>query len=134
MSIAIINPGSGPVGESGAWTDTYEAALRTALEWLDEVRSRGIRDVHIVAQLHEGDPEPVEGRWTFVFRHEVTGVEVELQTHGLDNIEAYRKRYIFDPRVYWRGDSSATPKVEDWLAPGFEVVKTLRPIKARDDA
>ena len=64
------------------------------------------------------------GRWPFVIRHQITGVEVVLETHGIDDLDAYKRQCIFDPRVYWNGSSSAEPTLDDFDAPGF-VVKVM---------
>jgi hypothetical protein len=120
----IINPGSGPVPRSGqGWTNTVEQARRNAEEWLDRMRADGIQDVELLDSITIRD-----GRWVFYFRHAVTGVEVELETHGLtdDGYHAYERERIFGPRTYWNGSSTSAPEIEQWAAPGFEVIKTLR--------
>ena len=120
----IINAGSGTIPASGdGWTNTYQRAEQRARGWLDTIGKSGIRDVWLDLPGEDlGD-----GRWRFAFRHEVTGAAVDLDTHGIDDLRAYERQWTFPPRVYWDGSSSADPVVEDWLADGFEVVKTLRP-------
>ena len=121
----IINPGSGAIPAAGnGWTNTYEQAEKHAREWRDRMTADGIRDVTL--ELPGADPDG-DGRWRFSFRHDVTGMTVYLDTHGIDDWRAYEKQRIFSARVYWNGDSSGEPQVEDWAADGFEVVKTYRP-------
>lgn len=124
MSI-IINPGSGPVDEVGeGWSNSYFTALKTAKEWLERMERDGLRDIELLDRVvDDGD-----GRWEFRFRHKVTGVVVTLATHGIDDLDAYTKRHIFMPRVYWNGSSSSEPDLDDWKAPGFYAVKTFAPV------
>lgn len=123
----IINPGSGGIPAAGkGWTNTYEGALAGARDWLRRMTDDGIRDVELV---DPGVPDG-RGRWTFGFRHTVTGVVVELTTHGLSDWRACERERIFLPKVYWNGSSCGGPEAEDWIAPGFEVVKTLRAVVA----
>lgn len=125
MSV-LINPGSGPVAETGdGWTNSYEGALAEAQQWLSRIHADGMEDVKLVLPCScRADVDG--GRWSFGFYHPVSGVVVVLQTHGVSDVDAYMKERIFPPRVYWNGSSSAEPKVEDWLHPGYQVVKTLR--------
>jgi hypothetical protein len=120
--VIVVNPGSHILADCGGWTNTYAGALAEARRWLDRMRDDGLAaDVELVVP-----DEPVErdGRWRFGFRHRVTGVTVVLETHGIDDLDAYRRQAVFEPRVYWRGSSSATPSLDDWAAPGF--VQTYR--------
>jgi len=123
----LINPGAhiGASTQAQGWTNTYEEAKRKVREWHDRMTEEGIRDVELILP---GIPVNGEGRWTFLFRHTVTGVDVELETHGINDLDAYQRQHLFLPRVYWNGSSTSDPKPEDWAAPGFEIVKTLRPI------
>lgn len=116
----IINAGSRIGGEPQGWTNTVEGARRRAGEWLDRMRAVGFVDVEMTDTVEE-----VDGRWVFVFRHTVTGVEVKLETHGIDDLDAYMRQYIFDPRVYWNGSSSAEPQLDDFAAPGFSKTMTF---------
>jgi hypothetical protein len=118
----IINPGSrlGDAQNARGWTNTFATARAEADRWLTEMRSNGIADVELVS----ADETERGGRWTFTFRHAVTGAEVELETHGIDDLEAYRRQCIFDPRIYWNGSSSANPCLGDFAAPGY--VMTFR--------
>jgi hypothetical protein len=119
----LINPGSGPVPGTGeGWTNTYEGAEIEAQRWFRQMCEDGITDVVLILP---GRPADV-GRWTFEFRHEVTRKVVELETHGVDNMDAYSKTRIFSPRVYWDGSSCGNPKIEDWAVDGFLVVKTFK--------
>jgi hypothetical protein len=128
MSI-LINPGSGPVKASGnGWVNDYAGAEANAREWYDRMVADGIRDVELALP---GTPTPGgDGRWIFDFTHTVSGAVVQLEVHGLDDDEyrAYEREWILGPRTYWNGSSSDVPEVEQFAAPGFEVVKTLRPV------
>lgn len=125
----IINPGSGPVAESGeGWTNSLTGAQTHARTWLRFLGNQGIRDIELVP----GEEYTGDGRWRFRFRHAVTGACVDLDTHGIDNEPAYAREYVFAPRVYWNGSSSSTPEIENWLVDGFEVVKTLRPVQREE--
>jgi hypothetical protein len=118
----IINPGArlGAAQAAQGWSNTYATARATAETWLRRMRGEGIADVELVA----ADETEREGRWTFTFRHTVTGTDVELETHGIDDVTAYERQHIFAPRVYWHGSSSANPSLEDFAAPGY--VMTFR--------
>lgn len=121
----LINPGSHIGAANKAWTNTFEAAQATAHKWLKSMHEDdGLTDVELV----RSDPTEHEGRWSFYFRHKVTGVEVELDTHGINDVDAYCKRYIFTPRIYWKGSSCGEPKIEDFAADGFRVHKTFVPV------
>lgn len=116
--IAIINPGARIGGDPQGWTNTVEQAIRNAQDWLGRMLKEGFTDI----EVDEPGAED-QGRWPFVFRHTVTGVEVILDTHGMDDVKAYEKQHIFAPRVYWNGSSSAEPQLDDFWMPGF--VKTM---------
>jgi hypothetical protein len=116
----LINPGS-HIGEPGTgWTNTVEKARTEAEGWLAQMRADGFADV----ELLDGETES-EGRWVFTFRHAVTGVTVDLETHGIDGMAAYTKEYIFGPRIYWNGSSCSNPELEHFAAPGFTAVRTF---------
>lgn len=122
--MVLINPGSGPIAEGEDWANTYDGAVTEARKWLAEIRREGIADVELFTP--EGPVEPNDsGRWRFEFRHQVTGVSVFLETHGIDDMAAYLKARVFDPRVYWNGSSCSTPKLADWAAPGFKAKCTF---------
>ena len=117
----IINPGS-HIGEPGeGWTNTVEIARDTAEDWLTTMRATGMTDV----ELLDGETER-EGRWVFTFRHAVTGTTVELDMHGIDNLQAYEDDHLFAPRVYWSGSSTSDPELEHFAAPGFVAVRTFK--------
>ena len=119
----IINPGSHIGQESEGWTNTYEFALKNALNWLETLKKDGFTDILMTSIAGQRD-----GRWTFVFTHQVTGKSVELETHGIDPMDAYLKQYIFPPRVYWDGSSSAIVELEQFAADGYKAVKTYRKV------
>jgi hypothetical protein len=118
----LINPGS-RIGKPGeGWTNTYEEARAMARRWLAQMHEDGMTDVELLDGSTERD-----GRWVFTFRHSVTGTTVELETHGIDNIEAYERQHIFAPRIYWNGSSTSNPELEHFAAPGFVAVRTFIP-------
>lgn len=114
----LINPGSQVSESSGdGWTNTYVGALAEARKWhVRMVTDRFGQDLELIEPDHQ---EPSAGRWGFGFRHRVTGVVVGLETHGIDDMDAYRVRNIFGPRTYWNGSSTSNPDLEQWAAPGF---------------
>ena len=58
-----------------------------------------------------------DGDWNFKFKHLVTGAVVDLDIHGFTEEES--EKFMFHPRVYWNGSSTAGPKIEDWLTDGY---------------
>jgi hypothetical protein len=117
----IINPGS-HIGEPGkGWTNTAATARAHARDWLTQMHTDGMTDV----ELLDGERE-TEGRWVFTFRHAVTGTTVELDMHGIDNLQAYEDDHLFAPRVYWSGSSTSDPELEHFAAPGFVAVRTFK--------
>lgn len=129
MSV-IVNPGSDipdPVSGEG-WTNTYGGALAQAWEWHARMVAEGLG--HDVELLRPGRPcKGDSARWRFEFRHKVTGVVVALDTHGISDIEKYRKSHVFYPRVYWNGSSSGEPELEDFAEKGFEPYQSFRPVE-----
>jgi len=120
----IINPGSELADNETAvgWTNTHEVARRYAYTWfLKPMQEQGFTDIRVTDTGEESD-----GRWKFLFTHEVTGKVVELEVHGIDDLKAYEKQYIFTPRVYWNGSSSSDPELEQFSAEGFVPVMTFR--------
>ena len=109
----IINPGS---NISPTVENTYERAQQYAQEWHAKMLADGFGDVELIDTGEER-----EGRWRFLFRHTVTGVEIALDQHGIDDITGF----IFEPRVYWNGSSCSNPSIEQFAADGF--VMTYRP-------
>ena len=99
----IINPGSENKG------GTFEQALRNARRWHTNIKKEF---PEVTMTFHEnrlGDG----GNWNFRFRHGVTGKCIDLEIHGFTDKEC--KQFVFHPRVYWNGSSTAEPKIEDWL-------------------
>lgn len=117
MTGVFINPGSRIAPTDGGWTNTFEQAKKEAEQWLEKMREEGIVDVCIV----NWDETERDGRWRFEFEHSVTRVRVTLATHGIDDLPAYRKQAIFDPKVYWNDSSCANPDHGDFAAPGFKL-------------
>jgi len=119
----IINPGSGDIKETGeGWTNTHAQAKRNAYDWFCKpMLEQGFTDITVTDAGTCDD-----GRWKFIFKHTVTKVEVELDIHGIDDLEAYQKEYIFAPRVYWNGSSSGSPELEQFAADGYQPVMTYR--------
>jgi len=116
----IINPGS-RIGEPGeGWTNTSETARSHAADWLTKMHADGMTDVELLDGVTE-----CEGRWVFAFRHAVTGTVVKLEMHGIDNVQAYEKKHLFAPRIYWDGSSTSNPELEHFAAPGFAPVRTF---------
>jgi hypothetical protein len=118
----VVNPGArlGDAQAATGWTNTYATARAAAEEWLAKMYAEGIADVELIA----ADETEREGRWTFTCRHSVTGVEAELETHGIDDVAAYERQHIFAPRIYWCGSSTGSPSLSDFAAPGY--VMTFR--------
>jgi hypothetical protein len=117
----IVNPGSEISAMSGeGWTNTVEKARAEARRWLEQMHKSGISEVMLLPgeELHEN-------RWLFRFVHTVTGTQVTLETHGIDDVRAYEREHIFTPSVYWRGSSCSSPRIEDFAAPGFRIHQTF---------
>lgn len=121
----IFNAGSQlPAASSGkGWTNTRETANAHALAWFDAMLEDGFDDLEM-SEAGEGD----QGRWLFTFRHTRSGRTATLATHGIDNLDAYRAEHLFDPRVYWNGDSSSIPRFKD-----FNLVKVPVVLVASSD-
>lgn len=118
----IINPGSEIGTETKGWTNTHETAKLHAYEWFYKpMLKEGFTDIEVT-----DTGEEIEGRWKFIFKHKVTGVEVELETHGIDDLKAYEEQYIFTPRVYWNGSSTGQPELDDFKVEGFVPVMTYQ--------
>ena len=103
----IINAGSQNKG------GTLEQATRNAEQWLTNIHAEGFCDVKMeyVGQQSDGD-------FVFHFTHAVTGKVATLETHGLTKEQ--EDTFIYRPRVYWNGSSTADPQISDWLADGFD--------------
>lgn len=121
--MVIINPGTHipPDSVDEGWTNTYEGALAEAEKWLRRMHNEGLADI---TMTEPDDKEPVDGRWTFQFVHDVTGVTVELDTHGIAPIDRYMQGRWAYPRVYWNGSSTSNPELSQWAARGY--VQTYR--------
>lgn len=117
MSVVLINPGSHVEG------GMEDQARINAFEWLHRMREHGITDVVID---NAEPPAYSSGRWTFIFRHTLTGRTAELCIHGLTPTEVQER--TFGARVYWNGSSCSDPTWEDFLAPRFEV--GIRPVQS----
>lgn len=102
----IINPGSENKG------GTLEEATKIAESFLKGCKEEGIEDVEF-KHVEDNTTE----NFVFVFTHAVTGVEVELKTHGFSPEQ--RDKFIFSPRVYWNGSSTANPQISDFLREGY---------------
>lgn len=102
----IINPGSENKG------GTFEQALTNAYEWLESVVKEFPEVKMTTHENRLGD-----GDWNFIFTHTITGKQVDLQIHGFTKKEC--EKFIFHPRVYWNGSSTADPKIEDWLSDDY---------------
>jgi hypothetical protein len=122
--VLIFNAGSGDVPMAGkGWTNTQARAEQDARDWLTFMHEDGIRDVALLP----GCVERGDGRWAFTFEHAVTGVQVLLETHGIDDLDAYQREHVFPPRQYWNGSSTPVgPRLEDFAADGFEPIRTWR--------
>lgn len=121
----IINPGSGDVEYSGeGWTNTHENARINAYDFYKRIIADGITDITVTDKKEDRG-----GRWAFGFKHNITGVEVELEIDGIDNYDAFMKTHIFGTRTYWNGSSSCLVELEHWKADGFEPVRTFRKVE-----
>jgi|JI10StandDraft_1071094.scaffolds.fasta_scaffold481435_3 hypothetical protein len=114
----LINPGS-HIGEQSSekWANTHEQALENALRWLKNIQDDGIKNI----RMYDTKTEE-QGRWKFIFKHLITGVEVELETHGITDMDEYIKENVFTPRVYWNGSSCGEPELDQWLTDGYKKV------------
>lgn len=108
--MTFINPGSRvPPGVP----NLYEVAEARAKKWLAQIRSDGWPEVELVLPGVPGR----DSRWSFEFRHSVTGAVARLDQHGITSEAADEAGMIFGPpRVYWNGCSSSTPAPSDWVA------------------
>lgn len=121
----IINPGSSIGQQQEGFTNTHKQAKIHAYEWFYKpMLKQGFTDITVVDTKEEND-----GRWKFIFKHDITGKEVELEVHGIDNMDKYTDKYIFTPKVYWNGSSVSDPELEQFADEGYEPVMTFRPIE-----
>lgn len=121
----LINPGSEIGKQEVGFTNTHDVAKRNAYEWFYKpMQEQGFKHVEVKDTGEERD-----GRWLFIFKHTITGIEVELEIHGIDNMDAYTDKYIFSPRVYWNGSSSGNPELENFARDGYKAVMTYEETK-----
>lgn len=120
----IVNPGArlGNTDAAQGWTNTWEQALAVARDWLAKMVRDGFgADIELVTT----EPtEPEDGRWRFTYRHKVTGTTATLDTHGINDLDAYERQHLFAPKVYWNGSSCSDPELANFAAPGY--VQTYR--------
>lgn len=104
--MVIINPGSENKG------GTLEQAQKWAALFLEDIHNKGILDVEMkyVGRQDDGD-------YIFHFMHKVTKKVAVLETHGFSEDDV--KNFIFSPRQYWNGSSTANPCIEDFLEHGW---------------
>ena len=103
----IINPGSENKG------GTFEQALKNAKEWHEEI----LNNFPEVTMTTNEERVEKNGNWIFRFTHPVTEKEAILEIHGFTKKEC--EKFMFWPRVYWNGSSTANPEIEDWLTDEF---------------
>jgi hypothetical protein len=102
----IINAGSHQKG------GTFEEAEKHAIEWLELLKNNGFYDIEM-----KFIEKRIDGNFHFEFKHKITGKIVNLETHGYTDEEC--KKFIFRPREYWNGSSTAGVEIKDWLSEGF---------------
>jgi len=103
-----INPGSENKG------GTFKQALINANEWLEEINEQF---PEVTMTTHE-DRCGENGNWNFTFMHMVTKKEIILEIHGFTKDEC--DAFVFHPRVYWDGSSTADPEIKDWLTDEYK--------------
>jgi hypothetical protein len=123
----IINPGSRisdtPVS---SWNNTLQQAKKNCKRWfLEPMEKEGFIDIKCFLK----SDVPDRGRWTFIFEHLVTGISVELEIHGVDDLKEYKKDNIFTPRIYWNGSSCADPDIKDFYKDGYVPVITYKKVQ-----
>lgn len=103
----IINPGSENKG------GTLEQAKKNATRWLKSIHADGFKEVKMkfIKQYPDGR------NFRFDFIHSITKKVAILETHGFTKEQ--EDKFMFRPRVYWQGSSTADPKIEDWLSDDF---------------
>lgn len=103
----IINPGSENKG------GTLNQAKINAKRWLKIVHNEGFKEV----DMKFIEQYPNNGNFLFHFTHKITKKVATLEIHGFT--EEQCKKFMFHPRVYWQGSSTADPKIEDWISKEF---------------
>ena len=113
----IINPGS-EISEGNKdkkWTNTHKQARVNAYGgFYKPMEKEGFIDIEVEDTKKEND-----GRWLFIFKHKITGVSVELQIDGIDDLDEYKKENIFTPRTYWNGSNCSDPDIKDFAKEGY---------------
>ena len=108
----IINPGSNTLG------DTYENARKEAERLLANMLEEGITDIELLEEYRTDE----QGRFTFTYRHRVTGKTGEWDITGLEWDNEWEKRgFMFPPRMYWNGSSVGNPEWKDFLTDEYEL-------------
>jgi len=102
----IINPGSENKG------GTFEQALINANKWLESINK-----VYPEVTMTTNEDRIPDGDWNFIFTHPITMKSVQLHIHGFTKKEC--EEFMFHPRVYWNGSSSADEEIEDWLTDDY---------------
>lgn len=82
-------------------------------KWLNNIHKDGFLEVKMKFIEHTND-----GYFKFHFIHSVTKKIATLETHGFTEKEY--NDFVFKPRAYWNGLSTADPKIEDWLTDDFK--------------
>jgi len=106
----IINPGSENRG------GTFKQALINAERWYKNI----IKEFpEVTMSTHEDrcGNNGNYGNWNFIFTHGVTLKRVNLEIHGFTDEEC--EKFLFYPRAYWNGSSTANPEIEDWLTDDY---------------
>ena len=120
----LINPGSGDITVGEAWDNTEEQARINVYKWFYKpLLDEGYKDIKII-NLHLQDNS---GRFKFKLRHNITGVEIPIECHGITDLDAYTEENIFGARVYYNGSSSSNTELSDFKADGFTPVLTYQP-------
>jgi len=114
----IINAGSENKG------GTFEQALKNAKQWLRNIK----REYPEVTMTTHKDICN-DGDYNFKFTHKVTGKCIDLQIHGFTKKEC--EQFVFHPRVYWNGSSTADPEISDWLTDDYTYKITYEKIKKK---
>lgn len=103
----VINGGSENKG------GCFEQAKINAERWLKAIHGEGFLEVEMYFIEQNKN-----GTFKFAFKHLVTKKSAFLDIHGFTEEEC--QKFMFRPREYWNGSSTADPQIEDWLADGFK--------------
>jgi hypothetical protein len=104
---------------------TIEQATINAKKWLENIHEEGFKEVEMQYVEYIEDM----GVFLFHFTHRVTGKIATLYTQGLTDDE--RWAFIFKPKVYCNGSSTADPKVEDWLTDEYSYSRKITYFKLK---